>query len=151
MAKPWHIYLTESVKRSICKGFKIITTFTLTKIVIFFFLWSLIPKKFFCGGGVFVRMLTHACMYKVRKLSFCLGLLLIWCLCLSPPCFLRQSLSVKLGLTISFWPASPPPQDLPVFTTPGVGLQKHVTTARFYMPAGDPNSSSCLHSQHFIY
>lgn len=109
MAKPWHIYLTESVKRSICKGFKIITTFTLTKIVIFFFLWSLIPKKFFCGGGVFVRMLTHACMYKVRKLSFCLGLLLIWCLCLSPPCFLRQSLSVKLGLTISFWPASPTP------------------------------------------
>lgn len=150
MAKPWHIYLTQSVKHSICKGFKIITTFTLTKIVIFFFFWSLIPKKFFCGCGMFVRMLTHACMYKVRKLSFSLGLLLIWCLCLSPPCFLRQSLSVKLELTIHIGQPVHP-QDLPVFTTPGVGLQKHATTARFYMPSGDPNSSSCLHSQHFIY
>lgn len=146
MAKASHIYLTQSMKHSICKGFEIITTLTITKIVIFF--WSLIPKKLFCGGGVFSCMFTHACLYKERRLSFCLGLLFIWCLCLSPAYVLRQSLSMNLELTISYWLSSVP-QDLAVFTTREVGLQKHATTPRFYMPAEDPNSSSCLHIKYF--
>lgn len=37
VANPSHIYLTQSVKHSVCKGFEIITIFTLTEVVIFFF------------------------------------------------------------------------------------------------------------------
>lgn len=92
VANPSHIYLTQSVKYSVCKGFEIITIFTLTEVVIFFFFQYLIPKKFFCRDGVFAHMLTNACMCKERKLSFYLGPLFIGCFCLAPPSFLRQSL-----------------------------------------------------------
>lgn len=37
VANPSHIYLTQSVKHSVCKGFEIITIFTLTEVVIFSF------------------------------------------------------------------------------------------------------------------
>lgn len=90
VANTSHIYLTQSVKHSVCKGFEIITIFTVTEVVIFF--WYLIPKKFFCRDGVFAHMLTNACMCKKRKLSFYPGPLFIWCFCLAPLSFLRQSL-----------------------------------------------------------
>lgn len=83
--------------------------------------------------GVFAHILTNACMCKERKLSFYLGPLFIGCFCLAPPSFLRQSLC-EPGAHYSILH----PLDLPVFTTPGVGLQNHAITPRFYTPAEEP-------------